>query len=90
MIEEIELFAAKVRLHCLEMTSNGNSSHIGSCLSSVDILAALYKGVMNIDPKNPEFPERDRFIMSKGHGGAAVYATLAEIGFFKKYFRNAL
>lgn len=84
MIEEIELFAAKVRLHCLEMTSNGNSSHIGSCLSSVDILAALYKGVMNIDPKNPEFPERDRFIMSKGHGGAAVYATLAEIGFFKK------
>lgn len=85
MINEIKLLAAKVRLHCLEMTSKGNSSHIGSCLSCVDILASLYKGVMNIDYKNPEYPERDRFIMSKGHGGAAVYATLAEVGFFEKH-----
>lgn len=84
MIKEIKLQAAKVRLHCLEMTSRGKSSHIGSCLSSVDILSALYKGVMNIDISNPNYNKRDRFIMSKGHAGAAVYATLAEMGYMDK------
>jgi len=63
------------------MTSVGGSSHIGSCLSIVDILAVLYGRVMRVDPTRVKHPHRDRFILSKGHAGAAVYATLAECGF---------
>lgn len=74
--------ARKIRLHVLEMTSRGGSSHIGSCLSIADILAVLYDGVLQIDPARPNWPDRDRFILSKGHSGAAVYAVLAEKGFF--------
>ena len=81
MINEIKLLASKIRLHCLEMTSKGKSSHIGSCLSCVDILAVLYKGIMKYDVSNTTLKDRDRFIMSKGHAGAAVYATIAEMGF---------
>jgi transketolase len=64
------------------MTSNGRSSHVASALSVADILAVLYAGVLNIDPSNPTMPDRDRLILSKGHAGAAVYAVLAEVGFF--------
>jgi transketolase len=58
------------------------SSHIGSCFSIADILAVLYMRVLRIDPKRPKDPERDRFILSKGHAAAIVYAALAERGFF--------
>lgn len=64
------------------MTSTGGSSHIGSALSIADILSVLYTDILNVDPKSPKDPMRDRFILSKGHAGAAVYATLAERGFF--------
>ena len=64
------------------MTSRGGSSHIGAALSIADILAVLYGSVMKHDPKSPRWEERDRFILSKGHAGAAVYATLAESGYF--------
>ncbi len=74
--------AKRVRTHALKMTSRGGSSHIGSVLSMTDILAVLYTGVLNVDPKDPKLPSRDRFILSKGHAGAGVYATLAESGFF--------
>lgn len=74
--------AKKVRLDVLAMTSLGGSSHIGSAFSIVDILAVLYGQVMHIDPNRPKMPDRDRFVLSKGHAGAAVYATLAELGFF--------
>ena len=74
--------AKKIRRHVVEMTHFGNSSHVGSCLSIADILAVLYGDVLRIDPNNPELSNRDRFILSKGHAGAAVYATLAEIGYF--------
>jgi len=63
------------------MTSSGKSSHIGSALSIADILAVLYS-TMSIFPNDPKNPQRDRFILSKGHAGAAVYAVLAESGFF--------
>ena len=63
------------------MTSVGGSSHIGSCLSIADILAVLYGTILHVDPTQPKHPGRDRFILSKGHAGAAVYATLAECGF---------
>ena len=71
------------------MTSKGKSSHVGSALSIADILAVLYTNI-NIDPKDPLNDLRDRFILSKGHAGAAVYAVLAELGFFSKDFRYSL
>jgi len=73
--------ANKVRKNVLTMTSIGKSSHIGSALSIADILAVLYT-TMSIFPDEPKNPSRDRFILSKGHAGAAVYAVLAETGFF--------
>jgi len=74
--------AKRIRIHALNMTSRGGSSHIGAALSIADILAVLYGGILKVDPRNPKKPDRDRFILSKGHAGAAVYAALAEIGFF--------
>ena len=62
--------AARIRMHTLKMTSRGGSSHIGSALSIADILAVLYGSVMRVDPKQPRWPDRDRFILSKGHAGA--------------------
>ena len=73
--------ANRVRVHAVKMTSRGGSSHVGSALSIADILAVLYGVVMNVDPHQPQKQERDRFILSKGHAGAAVYAVLAETGF---------
>ena len=81
-MDTIEL-AKNIRKHVLKMTSKGKSSHVGSALSIADILAVLYAN-MNINPKDPIDPKRDRFILSKGHAGAAVYAVLAELGFFSK------
>ncbi len=72
----------KIRLHALRMTSKGASSHIGSVFSMADILAVLYASILKYDPKQPKWKERDRFILSKGHAGAGVYAVLAECGFF--------
>jgi transketolase len=77
----IEL-ARKLRVHVLNMTSKAGSAHVGSMLSAADLLAVLYGGVLRVDPASPRWSERDRFIMSKGHAGGAVYAALAETGFF--------
>lgn len=77
-----ELLASRIRMHAVNMTSKGKSSHVGSVLSMADILAVLYGQVMKLEPSNPRYSERDRFILSKGHGGAGVYAALAERGFF--------
>lgn len=85
--------ANKIRIHALEMTHNAKSSHIGSCLSIADILAVLYNEVLNINPSQPSWQERDKFILSKGHACAIVYAVLAECGFFSteelnNFYRN--
>jgi len=74
--------AKRVRIHALKMTSEGGSSHIGAAFSMADIMAVLYGKVLNVKSEKPEWPDRDKFILSKGHAGAAVYATLAECGFF--------
>lgn len=79
-----EDLAKRIRLHVVNMTSRGKSSHVGAGLSIADILAVLYGKTMTVFPQEPNHPERDRFILSKGHAGAAVYATLAEMGFFPK------
>ena len=78
---DTEELAKRIRRHTLKMTSFGGSSHIGSILSIADIISVLFSG-LKIDPQNPTSPTRDRFILSKGHAGAAVYAVLAEMGFF--------
>lgn len=88
----IEL-AYKIRIDAVKMTSSGKSSHIGAILSIADILAVLYNNILEYDVKNPGWDGRDRFILSKGHAGAGVYAVLAEIGFFptellKNYYQN--
>jgi transketolase len=74
--------ARRVRKHALAMTSRGGSAHIGAVLSMADLVAVLYADVMKIDPGNPRWENRDRFILSKGHAGAGIYAVLAESGFF--------
>lgn len=73
--------ALRIRRHVVRMTSLGKSSHVGSALSMTDLLAVLYGSVLRKDPGNPRWPKRDRFILSKGHAGAGVYAALAETGF---------
>jgi transketolase len=75
-------FARKIRAHALRMVHRANASHIGSCLSMADILAVLYTRILQVDPLDPKNPDRDRFILSKGHAAAILYAALAERGFF--------
>lgn len=92
-IKKTSKLALKIRKHAVQMTSAGRSSHIGSILSIADILAVLYGKILNVRPKDPKWPGRDRFILSKGHAGAGVYAALAEVGFFsieklKTHYQN--
>jgi transketolase len=81
-LNNTEDLALKLRRHVVRMCSSGGSSHVGSGLSIADIVAVLYGKVLRIDPANPTWSERDRFILSKGHAGACVYAALAERGLF--------
>ncbi len=80
--QETQKLARKIRVHCLRMANRAGTSHVGSCLSCADILAVLYGDIMQYKPDNPKWEGRDRFILSKGHAGSALYATLAECGFF--------
>ncbi|MBI3823361.1 MAG: transketolase [Planctomycetes bacterium] len=74
--------AQTIRGHALRMIAKAKASHVGSCLSMADLLAVLYGSHLRVDPNNPRWPERDRLIVSKGHGAAILYAVLAERGFF--------
>jgi transketolase len=74
--------ARRIREACLRMVHAAKMGHPGGDLSAADILAALYFRVLSVDPANPSDPARDRFILSKGHASAVLYATLAERGFF--------
>ena len=89
----LKLSAAKIRKMALEGIHSAKSGHPGGSLSAADILTYLYLSEMNIDPKNPKDPNRDRLVLSKGHAAPALYATLAECGFIPKEdiktFRNA-
>ena len=89
---ELALTAAKARLLGLEMVYAAASGHLGGSLSSLDALTVLYQNVMRVDPANPQKPDRDRFVLSKGHCTPALYPTLALRGFFPvedlKLFRS--
>jgi len=78
-----QILAEKIRRHAIRMVHLARASHIGSALSISDILAVLYGDILNYDHKNPLDSERDRFILSKGHACVALYAVLAESGFYE-------
>jgi transketolase len=81
-LNKLKLMARNIRRRILDMSyATGDSGvHLGGALSIVDALAALYGSIMKYNPQNPEWERRDRFILSKGHTGVALYATLAEVG----------
>ncbi|MCL6448703.1 MAG: transketolase [Armatimonadetes bacterium] len=74
--------ARQIRAHIIKMTAAAGSGHPGGSLSAADIVTALYFHLLRIDPQNPAWPDRDRFILSKGHAAPLLYAALAERGFF--------
>ena len=76
--------AKEIRKSIVSMITEAKSGHPGGSLSATDILTALYFSEMNIDPANPKMEGRDRFVLSKGHAAPAIYATLAERGYFSK------
>jgi transketolase len=76
--------ARQIRAATLRMVHAADASHVGSCLSAADILAVLYGSVLRVASDRPAWPARDRFILSKGHAAAALYATLAECGFIPR------
>lgn len=79
--EDLPSIAKKLRRHIIEMTSAAKSGHPGGSLSAVEIVTALYYRVLRYRPSEPEWPDRDRFILSKGHAAPLLYAVLAETGF---------
>ena len=81
-IDRLEETARRIRCHVVRTVSEAKAGHPGGSLSAVDILTALYFHVMRTDPQRPDWEERDRFVLSKGHGAAGLYAVLAERGFF--------
>ena len=81
---QLELTAYKIRKHTIDGVYNAASGHPGGSLSISDILAVLYFDEMNVNPTNPADPERDRFVLSKGHCAPALYGALAEKGYFPK------
>lgn len=80
----LKLTAYKIRRHALDAVYSAKSGHPGGSLSIAEILSVLYFHVMNVDPANPKNPDRDRFVLSKGHCAPSLYGTLAERGFFPK------
>jgi transketolase len=81
-LDDLRLRGQALRAHAVKMVHRARASHLGSCLSMADILACLYWRVLRVDPANPDWPGRDRLILSKGHAAAILYATLAERGYF--------
>jgi transketolase len=81
-IPELEKMAKQLRRHVITMIATAGSGHPGGSLSAADIVTALYFKVMRHDPKNPQWPDRDRFVLSKGHAAPILYAALAECGYF--------
>ena len=82
--KELKCFAMQIRKSILHSFSKTHTGHIGGSMSIAEVLAVLYGSVMRIDPKNPQWQLRDRFVLSKGHNGPALYATLAEKGYFSR------
>lgn len=83
-LDELKARAKQVRRDIVDMTAKAKSGHPGGSLSATEIVTALYFGIMNHDPKNPEDPNRDRLVLSKGHASPLLYSVLAEAGYFDR------
>jgi transketolase len=83
-VKNLELIARTVRLHIVQMVGVGQRGHLGGSCSIADVVTALYFSKMRHDPSNPSWPDRDRFLLSKGHAALVQYAALAECGYFPK------
>ena len=81
-VRELKIFGAKIRMASLEAIHSVGSGHVGGALSIADVLAVLYGRELRVDPQNPEWPERDKVVCSKGHAGPAIYGALALKGYF--------
>lgn len=73
-----------LRKKCIEITVNSGGGHLGGAFSAAEIISVLYKNILKINPKKPNWPDRDRFILSKGHSCLSVFVTLSNLGFFPK------
>nr|WP_246110680.1 transketolase [Thermosediminibacter litoriperuensis] len=83
-IEVIKQTAERIRKDCLWMSTRAGTGHLGPALSLAEILATLYIGILKLDPQNPRWSDRDRLILSKGHGCLALYSILSQVGFFER------
>ena len=83
-IEELQSIARRIRREIVVMTGAAKSGHPGGSLSAVEIVATLYGSVMRHDPSDPKMPDRDRFVLSKGHAAPVLYAGLAESGYLPR------
>lgn len=83
-IVEMQILAAEIRKGVFEAIGSYGVGHVGGSMSIADALAVLYSGVAQVDPTNPQWPDRDRIVLSKGHAGPALYAALALRGFFPR------
>src|ERR1700759_3735592 len=89
-VTELKRMANRLRIDIIKMIGAAGSGHPGGSLSEVELLTALYFKVMRHNPKDPAWAERDRFILSKGHGCPALYAVMAESGYIDKSVLNTL
>jgi transketolase len=80
-LADIQAFSTTIRRHIIRMITEAKSGHPGGSLSAVELLAVLFQEVMRHDPKNPSWPDRDRFLMGKGHAAPVLYAIMAEMGY---------
>jgi transketolase len=83
-IHQLQLIARRIRLNIIQMVGVGQRGHLGGSCSIADVVTALYFSKMRHDPANPTWPDRDRFLLSKGHAALVQYAALAECGYFSK------
>ena len=91
LVKNLEKKANQIRLDILNAIKKASKGHIGGSYSIVDILVTLYYGeILNFDPDNPKWEDRDRLVLSKGHAGIALYSVLADLGFFHREELNFL
>jgi transketolase len=83
-VDLVKATAEQIRKDILKMTTRYGTGHSGGALSAAEIVASLYKVIMNYDPKNPTWEDRDRFILSKGHGCLVLYSMLSQVGYFDR------
>src|ERR1051326_3523853 len=88
--DDLKRLANRMRIEIVKMIGAAGSGHPGGSLSEVELLAALYFRVLRHNPKNPDWPERDRFILSKGHGCPALYVAMAEAGYLHRALLSTL